>query len=145
MSVNGKRVAFNTTFIQFKIMFWVTTSKSNSWLRVKIMSVLLHTQQAVFCRKLKYVNLFIFILSSSLKQRDLNYVKKSMYWSQQTPSSNNTREDSTHGHHQMVNTKIRLIIFFGCKEYNQSDFGVDHLVMSMSRIFSYVVGRVCLL
>ena len=27
-----------------------------------------------------------------------------------TPSSNNTREDSTHGHHQMVNTKIRLII-----------------------------------
>ena len=26
-----------------------------------------------------------------------------------TPSSNNTREDSTHGHHQMVNTKIRLI------------------------------------
>ena len=28
------------------------------------------------------------------------------------PSSNNTRHDSTHGHHQMVNTKIRLIIFF---------------------------------
>ena len=31
------------------------------------------------------------------------------------PSSNNTREDSTHGHHQMVNTKIRLIIFFAAK------------------------------
>ena len=31
--------------------------------------------------------------------------------SQQTPSSNNTREDHTHGHHQMVNTEIRLIIF----------------------------------
>ena len=28
---------------------------------------------------------------------------------------NNTREDSTHGHHQMVNTKIRLIIFFAAK------------------------------
>ena len=27
----------------------------------------------------------------------------------------NTREDSTHGHHQMVNTKIRLIIFFPAK------------------------------
>ena len=26
-----------------------------------------------------------------------------------------TREDSTHGHHQMVNTKIRLIIFFAAK------------------------------
>ena len=37
-------------------------------------------------------------------------------WSLQTPSSNNTREDSTHGHHQMVNTKIRLIIFFAAKD-----------------------------
>ena len=39
------------------------------------------------------------------------------------PSSNNTREDSTHGHHQMVNTKIRLIILFTAKDgealYNQ--------------------------
>ena len=34
---------------------------------------------------------------------------KRMHWSEQTPSYNNTREDSTHGHHQMVNTEIRLI------------------------------------
>ena len=27
-----------------------------------------------------------------------------------------TREDSTHGHHQMVNTKIRLIVFFAAKD-----------------------------
>ena len=33
-----------------------------------------------------------------------------MHWSQQTPSSNNTREDSTHGHHQMVNTEISVYI-----------------------------------
>ena len=32
------------------------------------------------------------------------------------PSSNNTREDSTHGHHQMDDTKIRLIIFFAAKD-----------------------------
>ena len=32
------------------------------------------------------------------------------------PSSNNTREDSTHGHHQMANTEIRLIIFFAAKD-----------------------------
>ena len=32
------------------------------------------------------------------------------------PSSNNTKEDSTHGHHQMVNTEIRLIIFFAAKD-----------------------------
>ena len=31
-------------------------------------------------------------------------------------SSNNTREDSTHGHHQMANTKKRMIIFFTNKE-----------------------------
>ena len=33
-----------------------------------------------------------------------------------TPSSNNIREDSAHGHHQMVNTEIRLIIFFSAKD-----------------------------
>ena len=32
---------------------------------------------------------------------------------QQHPLS---REDSTHGHHQMVNTKITLIIFFAAKD-----------------------------
>ena len=26
------------------------------------------------------------------------------------------REDSTHGHHQMVNTEIRLILFFAAKD-----------------------------
>ena len=31
-------------------------------------------------------------------------------------SSNNTREDFTHGHHQIVNTEIRLIIFFAAKD-----------------------------
>ena len=36
-------------------------------------------------------------------------------FAKRTPSSNNTREDSTHGHHQMVNTEIRLIIFFAAK------------------------------
>ena len=30
--------------------------------------------------------------------------------------SNNTREDSTHGHHQMVNTENRLIIFIAAKD-----------------------------
>ena len=32
------------------------------------------------------------------------------------PLSSNTREDSTHGHHQMVNTEIKLIIFFAAKD-----------------------------
>ena len=69
----------------------------------------------------------------------------------------------------MANTKIRLIMFsaakdgkavysqqkqdleltvaqiMSCREHNQSDFGVDHLVKSMFRVFSCVVGRGCLL
>ena len=32
------------------------------------------------------------------------------------PSSKKTREDSTQGHHQMVNKEIRLIIFFAAKD-----------------------------
>ena len=58
-----------------------------------------------------------------------------MNWSYQTPFSNNTSEDSTHGHHQMVNTKIRLIIFFAAgmerlytvsKNKLEADCGLDH-------------------
>ena len=41
---------------------------------------------------------------------------KRMHWSKQTPASNNTRNDSTHGHHQMANTETRLIIFFAAKD-----------------------------
>ena len=47
---------------------------------------------------------------------------------EQTPSSNN-KEDSTHGHHQMVNTEIRLIIFFAAKDeegqYSQQKQGQE--------------------
>ena len=32
------------------------------------------------------------------------------------PVSNNTREDCTHGHHQMVNTKIRLTVLFTARD-----------------------------
>ena len=41
---------------------------------------------------------------------------KRTHWSQQIPSSNNIREDTTHGRYQMVNTKIRLIIFLAAKD-----------------------------
>ena len=51
-------------------------------------------------------------LEYKLKQVKANRVLPS----EQTHSSNNTRQDSTHGHHQMVNIKIRLIIFFAAKD-----------------------------
>ena len=35
--------------------------------------------------------------------------------SQQTPFSNNPRDFSVHGHHQMINIEIKLIIFFAPK------------------------------
>ena len=41
---------------------------------------------------------------------------KRTHWSQQTPFSNNPRDDSTHGHHQMVNTEIKLTMFFATKD-----------------------------
>ena len=50
-----------------------------------------------------------------------------------------TGEDSTHGHHQMVNTEIRLIIFFVAKDgeaiYNQQkqdqELTVAHIMNSL--------------
>ena len=40
---------------------------------------------------------------------------------------------------------VESFSIFGCKECNQSILGIDHLVMSMCRVVSYVVGRGCLL
>ena len=51
-----------------------------------------------------------------MKQGKAKSVVKRTHWSQQTPFSNNTRDDSTHGHHQMVNTEIRLIKFFAAED-----------------------------
>ena len=43
-------------------------------------------------------------------------------------------------------TSIGLSFFIlGCKEYNQSDFSIDHLVMYMVRVISCAVGKRCLL
>ena len=69
-----------------------------------------------------------------------------------TPSSNNTREDSTHGHHQMVNTEIRLITFFAAKDGRSSiqsaktrpeaDCGSDHeLLIAKFKLKLKKVGK----
>ena len=39
-----------------------------------------------------------------------------MHWLYQKPIFNNARDNSTHKHHQMVNTEIKLIIFFAAKD-----------------------------
>ena len=54
---------------------------------------------------------------NKMKQgKDSQSFAERMHWSQQTPSSNNIREVATHGHHHIVNIKIRLIIFFAAKD-----------------------------
>ena len=83
-------------------------------------------------------------------QKLIEFCKRT-HWSEQTPSSNNTREDSTHEHHQMVNTEIRLIIFFAAKdgEDQQSaqprpaaDCGSDHeLLIAKFRLKLKKVGK----
>ena len=40
---------------------------------------------------------------------------------------------------------VQSFSIFGCKEYNKSDFGIHHLVMSICRVVSCIVGRGCLL
>ena len=54
--------------------------------------------------------------STEWSRTKANSFVKRIRWSHQTPFSNNTRGDSTHRHLQMVNTKIRLIIFFAAKD-----------------------------
>ena len=49
-------------------------------------------------------------------QRLIEFCQQNTLVIADTPSFNNTREDSTHGHHQMVNTEIRLFIFFVDKD-----------------------------
>ena len=84
--------------------------------------------------------------------KDSQNFAKRMHWSPQTPSSNNTKGDSTHGHHQMVNTKSRLIIFFAAKDgeapYTVSkirpaaDYGSDQeLLVAKFRLKFKKVGK----
>ena len=56
-----------------------------------------------------------------------------------TPFPNNTRDDSAHGHHQMVNTKIRLILFFAAEDgdalYSQQEQDLElTVVQNMSSL-----------
>ena len=61
-----------------------------------------------------------------------------MHWLQEAPLSNNTRDDFTHGHHQMVNTNIKLIIFFVAKDgeavYSQQK---QNLKLTAAQIISF--------
>ena len=54
--------------------------------------------------------------------------------------SNNTREDSINGHHQMVNTEIRLIIFFAAKDGQAlCSQQKQDLEMTVAQIMNYLL------
>ena len=50
-----------------------------------------------------------------LPRKCTDHSKHPLPTTQEKPLHMDTREASTHGHHQMVNTKIRLMIFFAVK------------------------------
>ena len=77
--------------------------------------------------------------STKWSREKANSVVKRTHWSQQTPFSNNTREDSTHEYPLRVNTEIRLITFFVaqdgkalcCQQKTRpgTDHGSDHQLL----------------
>ena len=54
--------------------------------------------------------------NTKYSRAEANSFVKRTHQSWRTPISDDTRDDSTHGHHQMVNAEIRLIILFAAKE-----------------------------
>ena len=58
---------------------------------------------------------FVLQVQNEAGQRLTEFCQENTLAIANTPS-NNTRDDSTQGHHQMVNTKIRLIIFFATED-----------------------------
>ena len=71
---------------------------------------------------LKWINnkVLMYITENYIQYLVINHngkkYKREYICLQLSHSSNNTREDSTRGHHQTVNTKIRLIILFAAKD-----------------------------
>ena len=67
---------------------------------------------------------------------------KRTHWSQQTPSSKKTEDDSTHGHHQMATPEIRLIIFFVAKDgealYSQQKQDWEQAVAQIMNFLSQI-------
>ena len=87
-------------------------------------------------------------LGYKMKQVKGNRVLPREHINHSNTLSNNTREDFARGHHQMVNTEIRLIILFATKHgkalYSQQkqDRGSDHeLLIAKFRLKLKKVGK----
>ena len=116
-------------------------SITNSWSSLRLTSIesVMPSSHLILCHPLFLLPLIppsikVFSNESALRMRWPNYwsfsfsiipskeypglISFRMDWLDllAAPSSSNTREDSTQGHHQMVNTEIRLIILFAAKD-----------------------------
>ena len=56
------------------------------------------------------------VVQNEAGQRLTEFCQKNTLVIANTLFQQHKREDSTHGHHQMVNTEIRLIIFFAAED-----------------------------
>ena len=99
-----------------ELQFWTNTrileltpSRANTIIRCHF----LHRGLGCKSRKSRntWSNRKVWPWSTKWSRAKANFAKRT-HWSQKTPSSNNKRDDSAHGHHQMVNTEIRLILLF---------------------------------
>ena len=63
-----------------------------------------------------------------------------MHWSQETQSFNLARDNTTHGHHQMVNNESRLIIFFAAEDEQYYEDPQDLLELTLKRDVIFIIG-----
>ena len=73
-------------------------------------------------------------VQNEARQRLTEFCQENTVVIPNTPS-NNTRDDSTHGHHQMVNTEIQLIVFFETKD-GEALYSQQTLELTMAQIIS---------
>ena len=62
-----------------------------------------------------------------------------MHWSEQTSFSNTTRNDFKYGHHQIVNIKTRLIIFFAAEDKVLYSHQRQDLEVTVAQIMSFLL------
>ena len=114
--------------LQAKIQKWIAMPSSRGfsqpwdWTQVSQIACGFFTVWAT--NETQWSSLLFFNLS-------LNFSRRSHGLSQSAPG--------------LVLTDCIELLYLWLKEYKQSDFDVDHLVMSMCRVFFCVVGRGCLL
>ena len=103
------------SYIQY-LLLWRPTRPSRTILKKDVLFIIGDWNAKVGSQEIPGVTGKISLgVQKEAGQRLTEFCKR-MHWSYKIPSSNNKREDSTRGYHQMINTENRLIIFFAVKD-----------------------------